>query len=96
MPAHVARRHCLAGSIDEPERRPLGRSIALGFLIAGWRTRRELNPHPLSRTRERDLAGHTSFDSFPDGLPAGESGPGGELMSSLSFHTLGNRRPIPS
>ena len=67
-----------------------------GFSIAGWRTWRELNPHPLSRTRERDLAGHTSFDSFPGGLPAGESGPGGELMSSLSFHTLGNRRPIPS
>ena len=47
-----------------------------GFSIAGWRTWRELNPHPLSRTRERDLAGHTSFDSFPDGLPAGESSQG--------------------
>ena len=40
------------------------RRCVSGFSIAGWRTWRESNPHPLSRTRERDFAGHTSFDSF--------------------------------
>lgn len=70
VPAHVARRHRLAWSIDEPERRPLGRSTALGFLIAGWRTQRDSNPQPptaptsLSTRRVLCRWSYVSCDSF--------------------------------
>lgn len=63
------------------------------FLIAGWRTWRELNPHPLSRTRERDLAGHTSFDSFPDYRSANQAEGGQTPSADAESAVSGSHKP---
>jgi len=71
------------------------RRCVSGFSIAGWRTWRESNPLSSLYLEIEGFPIYMPFDSFPDGLPAGESGPGGgELMSSLFCRTLGNRIPI--
>ena len=64
-----------------------------GFSIAGWRTWRELNPHPLSRTRERDLAGHTSFDSFPDYRSANQAEGGQTPSADAESAVSGSHKP---
>lgn len=97
VPAHVARRHCLAGSIDEPERRPLGRSIALGFLIAGWRTRRGSNPlinrYSIFTTKRRDFSRIMSFDSFPDYRSANQAEGGQTPSADAESAVSGSHKP---
>ena len=97
VPTHVARRHCLAGSIDEPERRPLGRSIALGFLIAGWRTRRGSNPlinrYSIFTTKRRDFSRIMSFDSFPDYRSANQAEGGQTPSADAESAVSGSHKP---
>ena len=52
-----------------------------------------MNPHPLSRTRERDLAGHTSFDSFPDYRSANQAEGGQTPSADAESAVSGSHKP---
>lgn len=99
VPAHVARRHCLAGNIDEPERRQTLAALCPRFFNCRTVDATGIEPvHPRLTTPLWKIEGRScaSCDSFPDYRSANQAGGGRTPFADAESAVSGSHKPRPS